>query len=284
MNIPTKIATLHVEVRGDGPAIVCWPSLYCDARTLDPLVEDLARDHRMVVIDGPGHGQSGAPTRRFSLDDCADAAMEVLDALGIHRAVWLGAAWGGHVGVAAARRHGERLSGLVLLNAPMAPWRGGRLWLMRLTYALLAVFGPRSFVARLVADKMIAQGAEPGRAALVETVVAALRRCDKRGLLLAARSAMFERGDLVPLLPEVRVPTLFVAGSEDAIFPVEEARAQAARIPRCRFVVVERSSHQSALEAPERVLAVVREALAASAAGAMSVDDGGRTAGPAAMH
>ncbi len=129
------------------------------------------------------------------------------------------------------------------------------------TWLFLGSFGPRSFVASMIADKMISRTVAPDRAVLVETVTAALRRCDKRGLLMAARSAMFERGDTVPLLAEVRVPTVFCTGAEDSLFPVEEARRQASMIPRCRFVVVEKSSHQSALESPARVLSVVREAL-----------------------
>jgi 3-oxoadipate enol-lactonase len=73
---------------------------------------------------------------------------------------------------------------------------------------------------------------------------------------------MFERGDLVPVLPEIRVPCVFVTGARDVLFPVDEARSQADEIPGCRFVVVQRSSHQSALEVPEQVLAIVRGALA----------------------
>lgn len=251
-----------MEVSGKGPAVLCWPSLYCDARTLDPLVRDLQRDHRVVVIDGPGHGGSGPSPGAASLEDCADAAVEVLDDLKIDRVVWVGAAWGGHIGVHAALRHADRLAGLVILNSPMAPWRGAHLALMRLTYSLLWTFGPRSFVAPMIADKMIAPSAAPDRAAMVRTIVEALRRCDRRGLLSAARSAMFERRDVIPLLSKVRVPAVFFAGAEDGLFSVEEARSQASLIPQCDFVVVERSAHQSALEAPEQVLPVLREAMA----------------------
>lgn len=257
----TKVGALHVEEWGSGPrAVVCWPSLFADGPTLRGIVDALAPDHRVVVIDGPGHGQSGAPDGAFSLAACAAAAMRVLDELGIERATWVGVAWGGHVGVAAALDHPERLDGLVVLNAPMAPWSGRRLALMRLTQALLALFGPRSFVARLVADKAIAPSA-PSREAIVGVVEAALRRCDRQGLRVAMASAMFGREDLTPRLGEVRVPALFVAGAEDGIFPIDVARAQASAVPGSRFVAVERSGHHSALERPDVVLPLVREAI-----------------------
>jgi pimeloyl-ACP methyl ester carboxylesterase len=260
--IGTNVGDLHVESRGQGPAVLCWPSLYCDGSTLTPLVDDLSRDYQVVVVDGPGHGGSGSSPGACSLDECADAAVQVMDALGIRRAVWIGAAWGGHIGVLAGRRHPGRMIGLVVLNAPMAPWRGRRLALMRLTYALLRVFGPRSFVARLVAEKMISPSAGPDRQAIVDVVVEALRRCDRHGLLRAARSAMFGRGDLRPVLPDVHVPVLFLTGAQDSLLPVDEARRQAAAIPECRFVVIERSAHQSVLESPPQVLPVVRAAIA----------------------
>ena len=72
--ITTKVGSIHVEVRGEGAAVVCWPSLYCDARSVDGVAEDLSRDHRVVVIEGPGHGRSGNGPESFSFDDCVAAA------------------------------------------------------------------------------------------------------------------------------------------------------------------------------------------------------------------
>jgi pimeloyl-ACP methyl ester carboxylesterase len=55
---------------------------------------------------------------------------------------------------------------------------------------------------------------------------------------------------------------LFLAGAQDSLLPEAEARRQAAAIPGCRFVVIERSAHQSVLESPAQVLPVVRAAIA----------------------
>lgn len=259
--VSTKVGALHVEEQGSGRVVFLWPSLFADARTVDVLVNDLARDHRVLVVDGPGHGKSESPQQAFTLADCADAAVQVMDDAGVDRVTWIGPAWGGHVGVAAALRHRERLEQLVLLNVPMAPWRGRRRALMRLSQMLLRLFGPRSFVARLIADKSIAKSAGPDREAMVACFEHALHRCDPHGLSVAMSSAMFRREDLVPRLGEIRVPTLFFAGTEDDIFPLDEARAQAAAIKTCRLVAVERSAHHSAIERPDVVLPIVRETL-----------------------
>lgn len=262
--VATKVGALHVEVRGSGPAVLCWPSLFADARTLDAVAEGLSPDRHVIVVDGPGHGKSSAPASTFTLADCADAAMQILDELGVERATWVGSAWGGHVGVVAALRHPERLDHLAILNSPMKPWRGRRLGLMRLTQAMLAIFGPRSWVARTLASSSIAHNAGPDREALVASCAEAIRRCDRRGIGIAMRSVMFGREDLVPGLPDVRVPTTFFAGMEDGLFTLAEARAQAAAIPGCRFVEVERSAHHSAMERPDVVVPILRAASAGS--------------------
>ena len=116
--IPTRVGSLAVRVLGDGPPAVLWHSLFVDERSWQRVEDALARDRCLVIITGPGHGESSDPGHRYSLDDCAAAAGEVLAALGIDEPVdWVGNAWGGHVGWC-SRRLGRTDAG---------PWsRSGR--------------------------------------------------------------------------------------------------------------------------------------------------------------
>ena len=83
-----------LEPRGDAP----------------PLGDRLARDHRVILIDRPGHGWS---TRaRFSdLDPRAQGRMiaEALPALGVERAVFVVHSWSGALGVRLALDYPERV-------------------------------------------------------------------------------------------------------------------------------------------------------------------------------
>ena len=88
--IPTRVGTLAVRVIGEGSPAVLWHSLFVDDRSWRRVEERLARDRRLVIITGPGHGASTDPGHRYSLDDCAAAAGEVLAALDIQRARGLG--------------------------------------------------------------------------------------------------------------------------------------------------------------------------------------------------
>ena len=74
-SIPTRLGDLSVRAVGSGAPVVCWPSLFADSRTWHRLREPLAREHRVILIDGPSHGGSSPTRHRFTLADCAGAAI-----------------------------------------------------------------------------------------------------------------------------------------------------------------------------------------------------------------
>src|SRR5215472_91379 len=82
--LPARLGEIHVRQRGDGPAAVLWHSLFVDSRSWRRVEDRLAHDRTLIIIDGPAHGQSASPGGRFTLDDCAEAGVELLDALGVH--------------------------------------------------------------------------------------------------------------------------------------------------------------------------------------------------------
>src|SRR5438445_2019196 len=82
-------------------------------RDFEPLGRALAGEWRMVAPDRPGWGsRAGEPARGFAAG--ADDAVAVLDREGVDRAIVLGFSWGGGVALELARRHPDRVGGLVL--------------------------------------------------------------------------------------------------------------------------------------------------------------------------
>ena len=79
--VETSVGPLAVRVLGQGPTAVLWHSLFVDDRSWGRVENELATQRRLVIITGPGHGASGDPGRRYTLDDCAEAARAVLDAV-----------------------------------------------------------------------------------------------------------------------------------------------------------------------------------------------------------
>ncbi len=74
----------------------------------------LAQSHRVVMYDQHGHGNGPRHGGVFSLEDAANDAITILDALDIPRAIILGYSLGGAVAQTLAHNHRERCAGLVL--------------------------------------------------------------------------------------------------------------------------------------------------------------------------
>ena len=104
------------------------------------LGERLAARHRVILVDRAGLGWSERQGRRGSSPAYQAAILrDVLDRLGIERAVVVGHSWGGALATTFALDHPERVAGLVLLAPPLYPFPRSMTWL----YALFAtpIFG-----------------------------------------------------------------------------------------------------------------------------------------------
>src|SRR6266851_9979632 len=80
----------------------------------EPVLRQLRRHFRLVLVDNRGFGRSDRPDGSFAVADMVGDIVAVLDAAGIERAHVLGASLGGMAAQELAITHPERVDGLVL--------------------------------------------------------------------------------------------------------------------------------------------------------------------------
>ena len=242
-SIATQLGPIAIRRHGSGPPALLWHSLFVDSTTFDPLARVLASQRELILVDGPGHGLSPGVRRLYTLEDCAAAALEILDSLGISGPVdWLGNAWGGHVGVVFAERYPQRCRSLITVGSPMYPFTPRDRRVNSLLVFLYRLLGPGPFAAPIV--KALAgpetRASEPQ---VAEAVERAFRRGDRGGKYWTMRSVMLHRPDLRPRLPGISTPTLMALAAADPYNDEEEARRAAGSMPHGACAIVPGSGH-----------------------------------------
>jgi pimeloyl-ACP methyl ester carboxylesterase len=263
--IATRVGPLHVRQVGSGPPAVLWHSLFVDSASWRRMEPGLSADRRLILIDGPGHGASGDTGKPYTMRDCAEAALDVLDALGIAGPVdWVGNAWGGHVGITLAAAHPERLRSLIAIGTPAAAYTPAEARRTLLLLRLYRLFGPVGFIRNAVAEALLSPATRERDPAAAEYVRAQIGSADRRRLRNAVESISLGREDLTGLLPNIRIPTLFVTGADHAGFTPEQARAAIALVPGGQLATVPAAAYLAPLEQPDETARVVRTFWAAT--------------------
>lgn len=181
------------ETRGAGaPALVFVHGWSCDRSYWSNQLEPFSRDHRVVVIDLAGHGESGLGREAWTIPSFGGDVASVVEKLDLDSVVLVGHSMGGDVIVEAARRLPGRVVGLVWVD----------------TYKRLGA--PRT-------PEQVEAFAAPFRASFVETT-----RTFVRSLFPpTADPALAERvaNDMASAPPHVAVPALESAFGFDREIP-----------------------------------------------------------------
>ncbi|MDO7882812.1 alpha/beta fold hydrolase [Salinibacterium soli] len=228
--VPTRLGRLAVREYGAGAAAVLWHGLLVDSASWSRVIPPLAEHRRLIVVDGPGHGDSDELARVTTIARCADAAVDLLDALGLVDPVdWVGSAWGGHVGYAVDAAHPGRLSSLVAIESPTEPASTAERRRLRALRPVLRVAGRGGFVVRLVAEAQLTDYSRAVDAEAVAIVRESLRRQSRRSLSTSIASFVLRRADLEADLVGGSAPALLVASDDRGYWTPESVRRAAGR-------------------------------------------------------
>jgi poly(3-hydroxyalkanoate) depolymerase len=223
---------LRVAVRDGNPA---WqPLLLCNGfgarlEMLQPFVDALDPQRATIRFDMPGLGGSPAPLLPYHLTTAAPLLSGLLDQLGYQQADVLGISWGGGLAQQFALRCPARVRRLVLVAT--AP---GALMVPGFPRILLRMLTPRrhrdpGYPARIAGELFGGRAREDPWPA--------------RGLLHAvtrpgpARGSFYQLISLagwtsLPQLPRLRRPALILAGDDDPIISLANARIMHQLMPR----------------------------------------------------
>jgi len=189
---------------------------------LEPFVSELDPALEVIRFDPPGVGGSPLPSGPYRFSGLCRLIAAMLTELGYHRVDVLGISWGGGVAQQFAASQRARCRRLVLvataMGTPMVPARPS---------VLRHLVTPRRYLDPLYLGRVA--GDLYGGLARIDSapIVAAMhndgrRAGPSRGYLYQLTAAAGWTS--LPLLPRLRQPTLILAGDDDPIIPLANAR------------------------------------------------------------
>ncbi len=247
---------LHYQLNGpvEAPVLVLSNSLGTDLHMWDIQIPAFTEHFRVLRFDTRGHGKSLVTEGPYSIEQLGHDVIALLDALGIQRAHFCGLSMGGLIGQWLGINAGERLHRLVICNSA-AKIGTPEVWNPRIETVL------RDGAAAMVAlrDASIARwftadfaAANPHQAKQITDMLVAT---DPQGY--AANCAAVRDADFREQLSSIKVPTLVIAGSEDAVTPPAGShliQAQVQGAEYAEFYAAHLSSVQAGAAFSQRVL------------------------------
>lgn len=234
---------------GNGSPLLLIHGFPHDRSLWKPQLEGLGDDIRVIAPDLRGFGNSTEVPDIMTMDAYASDLKELLDQLGVQRAVIGGLSMGGYIALAFLENHPEMVSGLILCNtrsgADDEKARAGR-------YATATKVGDEGManVAEGMVPKMITEATatlHPERRAALKDMMAHQRPA----AVIAALRGMAARPDRTPMLSTIKVPTLIITGSRDELILPKESESMAAAIPGSKLVIIPDVAHLSNVEDPD---------------------------------
>jgi 3-oxoadipate enol-lactonase len=113
-----RIAVFKKEVQSDKIPVVFLHGVYFNHHLWDNQLAQIS-DRTVFAIDMPWHGESTENIqKKWTLNDCSEMLLEILDSLQIPQIIAIGHSWGSMTILRAAAKNPEKFASLGLCNMP----------------------------------------------------------------------------------------------------------------------------------------------------------------------
>jgi pimeloyl-ACP methyl ester carboxylesterase len=258
-------ARAHVRDRGpkDAPVLVLVHGSNASLFTWEPWASRLDNTFRVVSLDMPGHGLTGAvPNHDYSQEGMVKFTLEVADKLGLKKFAIAGNSMGGGVAARFAEEHPDRVSALILVDAGGMPTPQGdsvpfvfkygrtpgiRWLLLHITPRWLVTEGLNKAIVhkQIITDKMIDTYWDFAR-------MTGTREATGERFALPWTTAVKDH------IADIKAPTLILWGAKDGLIPVQAAHEFHAAIPGSKLIIYPNTGHIPQEEVADQSAADVR--------------------------
>jgi pimeloyl-ACP methyl ester carboxylesterase len=250
--------TVHLRDEGprNAPVIMLLHGSNSFLQTWDTWTAILSSSYRVIRLDLPGHGMTGAyPARAYSKAAFVEVVDRAVKKLDIERFILGGNSMGGGVSWAYAHKYPEKLAGLVLIDAsgqlepePQDLPIGFRIAQTPVLRDVMLYITPRSIIEQGLRQSVTNQSVVTP--ANIDRYWELLRYPGNRQATIdrfsEPREAVFVG------TPKSTIPTLILWGADDKLIPASSATWFKQQVPDAKVIIYPAVGHLMMEEIPER--------------------------------
>ena len=246
------ISIAYTDSVGSGPVLICLHAIGHGARDFEDLGRRLSPQYRVIALDFPNQGNSGADSKPASSTRYSKLLSDFIERLDLQSVTLLGNSIGAATAIRYTHLYPERVRALVLCDS------GGLGPPSRLSRVFIGAFvqffaaGRRgAFWFPWAFDKYYRRVLlkEPAREERERIVRSAYEIAPT--LQEAWRSFAKPEENLVPILHEIRCPVLLAWTKNDIVIPLKRSEPSFEQFPNHHLEVFE-GGHAAFLEDPDR--------------------------------
>jgi len=253
---------LYYEIHGKGEPLVLIMGIGMRSGHWFAIQDKLATEYRVIVLDNRGTGQSDKPEIPYTTKMMAGDVVGLLDVLGIGATNVFGHSMGGMIAQEFALNYPGRLDNLILGGT----FYGGTK-AVRNPEAAAFLFNPE--LAKLPAEERVRatipwvwnKEFAKNNPDAIERLVAITCEYPTPVYALISQANAVMTHDTYDRLPDIKAPTLVIAGTGDRIIPYENAKLLASRIPNAELAIIDNSGHGFHTDSTEKASKIILDFL-----------------------
>lgn len=249
MQVKIQDWNIYYETMGEGNPVILLHGWLANLETMRPIANSLAQNFKVYLVDIVGFGKSDLPEHPLNTDDFGEFLQQFVIQLKIKNPILIGHSNGGRTIINAVGRGLVEARKIVLIDsAGIIPKRKPSY------YIKVGIFK----VGKAFLNKLPDIGSVK---LFKEKILNHVGSADYKASAPVLRETMKKivNEDVTELLPNIKVPTLLMWGTDDNATPISDAKKMENLIPDCGLVEYKGAGHFSYLENIQNCNAVLNE-------------------------
>ena len=247
---------INYELEGEGKTIVFVHGLSDSLTYWKVLSENLKNDYQTLIYDLRGHGESTDDDKNTTIDLYQEDLYQLLNALNIEDAVFIGLSLGGNVILDLAVNHPEMVKGLIVMSS--FPEHDEKLKKIFNDFDNAIDQGFVEFFDTILPYTLTDDLLEEHKELLENVKHEAAKTANIEGIKKGINAGY--GFNLTDKLNEINVPTLVIAGEEDNLTNLDIQEKIHDNIENSEMIVLEKTKHNILIGRNiEKVLNIINE-------------------------